>query len=73
MDLVEAEYLAGVEEARRRYPDAMLSILWLGSSGEAAGCRVGVQRQVKAAHVQMHCSLHSVVAPVEHVSKVAGC
>ena len=33
VELIEAEYLAGVEEARRRHPDALLSILWLGSSG----------------------------------------
>ena len=32
LEMVEAEYLAGVAEARRRHPDAALCMLWLGSS-----------------------------------------
>lgn len=32
MELVEAEYLAGVEAVRGRHPAALLSVLWLGSS-----------------------------------------
>lgn len=30
--LLEADYLAGVAEVRRQHPDAMLFLLWLGSS-----------------------------------------
>ncbi|KAL4443671.1 hypothetical protein ABPG75_011408 [Micractinium tetrahymenae] len=42
VELVEAEYLAGIQEVRARHPNAFLTILWLGSSvgnfspGEAA-------------------------------------
>lgn len=46
VELLEAEYLAGVEEARRRHPEAMLSILWLGSSGEQPSNALGVEQPV---------------------------
>ena len=32
LELIEAEYLAGVAEVRRRHPTATLCLLWLGSS-----------------------------------------
>lgn len=33
VELEEAEYLAGVQACRERHPEALLSLLWLGSSG----------------------------------------
>lgn len=32
IELVQAEYIEGLREVRRRFPDEMLCILWLGSS-----------------------------------------
>ena len=52
MDLVEAEYVAGLEWVRQRHPDATLCLLWLGSSvgnfshGEAVELLTAVQRAV---------------------------
>lgn len=63
VDLLEAEYLAGVEEARRRHPEAMLSILWLGSSGEQPSSALVVEQPVLTGGGS--CAQHPVAGQLE--------